>query len=97
MLALQPPQQGKPLDSKKEQDSSSSSSLTCRCTPNILPCRIHHDGLLDSTLERYWKPTIDGNGDDASAGVYLPFTDLNVYSSCILFVLSRVSQRCHWL
>ena len=26
-----------------------------RCTPNILPCRIHHDGPVDAS-PRYWAP-----------------------------------------
>lgn len=25
------------------------------CTPNLLPCQIHHDGLVDAS-ERYWNP-----------------------------------------
>lgn len=30
-------------------------------TPNILPCRIHHDGPVE-TLKRYWNPVADENG-----------------------------------
>lgn len=81
MLALQPPQQEKSLDSKTKEDSPSSLPSTCHCTPNILPCRIHHNGPLDSTVERYWNPTADINdGNDASAGGYLLLSDLHIYS-----------------
>ncbi|KAL4998160.1 ribonuclease H2 non-catalytic subunit-domain-containing protein [Aspergillus recurvatus] len=49
MFAIQPQQKG--LESK---DTASSDN----CTPNILPCRIHHDGPVES-LNRYWTPTTD--------------------------------------
>ena len=26
--------------------------------PNILPCRVHHDGPVGN-LQRYWKPTVN--------------------------------------
>ncbi|KAJ4983165.1 hypothetical protein SVAN01_11349 [Stagonosporopsis vannaccii] len=29
-----------------------------KCTPNLLPMRINHDGRIENT-ERYWTPTID--------------------------------------
>ncbi|KAL2814065.1 ribonuclease H2 subunit C [Aspergillus cavernicola] len=46
MFAIQPPQQtAEPKSSKN-------------CTPNILPCRIHHDGPVNS-LDRYWTPVSD--------------------------------------
>ncbi|KAJ5894508.1 Ribonuclease H2 subunit C, partial [Penicillium taxi] len=31
-------------------------------TPNVLPCRIHHDGPINS-VDRYWTP--EENGDEA--------------------------------
>ncbi|BCR94127.1 ribonuclease H2 subunit C [Aspergillus luchuensis] len=46
MFAIQPAQ------------NSSNETSTDKFTPNILPCRIHHDGPVD-TLGRYWKPTTD--------------------------------------
>ncbi|RWQ94715.1 putative ribonuclease H2 subunit C [Paecilomyces variotii] len=52
MFALQSAQSISP-----ETDTQSSNTST----PNILPCRIHHDGPLES-LERYWKPLVDENG-----------------------------------
>lgn len=30
-------------------------------TPNVLPCRVHHDGPVDS-LERFWAPASDSKG-----------------------------------
>ncbi|OQD64995.1 hypothetical protein PENPOL_c006G10803 [Penicillium polonicum] len=32
---------------------SEKNDSTPQCTPNIIPCRIHHDGPIDS-LDRYW-------------------------------------------
>lgn len=26
-----------------------------QCTPNLLPCKINHDGPVNAS-ERYWKP-----------------------------------------
>ncbi|KAJ5598106.1 hypothetical protein N7537_008190 [Penicillium hordei] len=37
-----------PAGSQSEKHGS-----TLQCTPNIIPCRIHHDGPIDS-LDRYW-------------------------------------------
>ncbi|KAK2765671.1 hypothetical protein FQN54_008527 [Arachnomyces sp. PD_36] len=61
MLAIQKPRNGNTSGSK-------TGSASCQCTPNILPCRIHHDGPLDSTLERYWNPTTEAesNGNTAT-------------------------------
>ena len=33
-----------------------STKQTGSCTPNIFPCRIHHDGPVNAS-ERYWAPT----------------------------------------
>ncbi|GKZ77388.1 hypothetical protein AnigIFM56816_010687 [Aspergillus niger] len=46
MFAIQPAQ------------NSSNETPTDKFTPNILPCRIHHDGPVE-TLGRYWNPTSD--------------------------------------
>lgn len=27
-----------------------------KCTPNVLPCRINHNGAVDAS-KRYWNPT----------------------------------------
>lgn len=35
-------------------------------TPNIIPCRIHHDGPIDS--DRYWTPTKDEKGTICAGG-----------------------------
>lgn len=39
-----------------EQDES-----IVQYTPNIIPCRVHHDGPVDS-LDRYWMPVEDEKG-----------------------------------
>ncbi|PYH94111.1 ribonuclease H2 subunit C [Aspergillus ellipticus CBS 707.79] len=49
MFALQPAQ--------KSSDNETSAD---QFTPNILPCRIHHDGPVE-TLGRYWTPETDEN------------------------------------
>lgn len=43
-------------------------------TPNILPCRIHHDGPVDLST-RYWQPTKDDNGTKRS----IPQTDSKIH------------------
>ncbi|KAI4209776.1 MAG: hypothetical protein LQ351_007306 [Letrouitia transgressa] len=32
-----------------------------KCTPNLLPCRIHQDGLVNAS-SRYWKPQSAADG-----------------------------------
>ncbi|KAF3038018.1 hypothetical protein E8E11_003550 [Didymella keratinophila] len=32
-----------------------------KCTPNLLPARINHNGLINNT-QRYWSPTTDEKG-----------------------------------
>ncbi|KAL4987626.1 ribonuclease H2 non-catalytic subunit-domain-containing protein [Aspergillus falconensis] len=49
MFAIQPQQKA-----PESKDTAPSDN----CTPNILPCRIHHDGPVES-LSRYWTPTTD--------------------------------------
>ncbi|KAL4927371.1 ribonuclease H2 subunit C [Aspergillus undulatus] len=39
------------------------------CTPNILPCRIHHDGPVKS-LDRYWTPTVDEKDKDLQTAYF---------------------------
>ncbi|KAL4806426.1 ribonuclease H2 non-catalytic subunit-domain-containing protein [Aspergillus unguis] len=48
-----------------QQKTSESTDKTYlgNCTPNILPCRIHHDGPVDS-VNRYWKPIADEKDKD---------------------------------
>ncbi|KAL9601060.1 MAG: hypothetical protein Q9219_002769 [cf. Caloplaca sp. 3 TL-2023] len=36
-----------------------------RCTPNLLPCRIHHDGPVNAS-EYHWSPQISDNGTPES-------------------------------
>ncbi|PWY92895.1 ribonuclease H2 subunit C [Aspergillus heteromorphus CBS 117.55] len=52
MFAIQPAQ--KP---SSDNDTSTGSD---QFTPNILPCRIRHDGPVE-TLDRYWTPESDEN------------------------------------
>ncbi|KAL4754465.1 hypothetical protein BDW72DRAFT_166226 [Aspergillus terricola var. indicus] len=49
MYAIQPQQ--KAAGSKDTESGHN-------CTPNILPCRIHYDGLVES-VNRYWTPITD--------------------------------------
>ncbi|KAL8689368.1 MAG: hypothetical protein Q9218_004946 [Villophora microphyllina] len=37
------------------------SSTPSKYTPNLLPCRIHHDGSVNA-LSRYWEPQNDKDG-----------------------------------
>ncbi|KAJ5990122.1 hypothetical protein N7522_010329 [Penicillium canescens] len=39
-------------------DTQSKDTSTPQYTPNIIPCKIHHDGAIDS-LDRYWAPVTD--------------------------------------
>ena len=50
MFAIQP--------SHKPSSASENEPSTKRCTPNILPCRIHHDGPIQLS-DRYWAPSSD--------------------------------------
>ncbi|KAH9220140.1 ribonuclease H2, subunit C [Leptodontidium sp. 2 PMI_412] len=38
-----------------------SKSYRGKCTPNILPCRINHNGAVN-TSKRYWNPTAQPDG-----------------------------------
>jgi len=41
------------------------------CTPNVLPCRINHNGAVDAS-RRYWNPTkTPGKTPGPDAGFYL--------------------------
>ncbi|KIW60649.1 hypothetical protein PV05_00849 [Exophiala xenobiotica] len=41
------------------------SSPTRKCTTNILPCRVHHDGPIKVT-KRYWSPQDENDGSKTS-------------------------------
>lgn len=45
----------------KPISSLASDESTAKFTPNILPCRIHHDGPIEST-NRFWIPQTDEKG-----------------------------------
>ncbi|KAJ5432359.1 uncharacterized protein N7458_011515 [Penicillium daleae] len=45
----------------KPISSIASAEETTKFTPNILPCRIHHDGPIEST-DRFWIPQTDEKG-----------------------------------
>lgn len=47
--------------SQKQSSAADNEKLMENCTPNILPCRIHHDGFVGS-LERFWDPVSDEKG-----------------------------------
>ncbi|CRG90590.1 scavenger mRNA-decapping enzyme DcpS [Talaromyces islandicus] len=56
MLALQ--------SSRKSADTDS--SFADSCTPNVLPCKVHHDGPVELS-QRYWKPVTDEKDDNRTA------------------------------
>ncbi|KAL4874125.1 hypothetical protein BDV12DRAFT_159134 [Aspergillus spectabilis] len=60
MFAIQPQQQ---TSESKNQESLNN------CTPNILPCRIHHDGPVKS-LNRYWTPIADEKDKDLQTAYF---------------------------
>ncbi|OKL60930.1 hypothetical protein UA08_03576 [Talaromyces atroroseus] len=43
-----------------------SAQKTSSCTPNVLPCRIHYDGPVE-TEERHWHPVKDEREDKLTA------------------------------
>ncbi|KAL2070482.1 hypothetical protein VTL71DRAFT_13508 [Oculimacula yallundae] len=36
-----------------------------KCTPNVLPCRINHNGAVN-TSKRYWNPSVAADGKTTS-------------------------------
>ena len=38
---------------------------TPQCTPNILPCRIHHDGPVNAS-KRHWNPEVEDDNTRTS-------------------------------
>ncbi|MCJ1366136.1 3'-5' exonuclease [Acarospora aff. strigata] len=47
------------------------------CTPNVLPCRVHHNGPVNAT-ERYWSPS---TGDDGKQVAY--FRGRKLHGRCV--------------
>ncbi|KAL8840720.1 MAG: hypothetical protein Q9170_001238 [Blastenia crenularia] len=49
------------------------------CTPNLLPCRIHHDGPVNAS-ERYWapKPSEDGTFESYFRGRKLKAREVKI-------------------
>lgn len=69
MYAIRTPQ--------KQPNGQEAKTTTDQCTPNILPCRIHHDGPVDS-FQRYWTPVADeGNPASTTAYTYIEDDVLN--------------------
>ncbi|EEQ83260.2 uncharacterized protein BDCG_00065 [Blastomyces dermatitidis ER-3] len=58
MFAIQPP--------KNNTDSHQRNSSI---TPNILPCRIHHDGPVEISA-RYWNPVVDESNPDTATAYF---------------------------
>ncbi|GLI77932.1 hypothetical protein PoHVEF18_006229 [Penicillium ochrochloron] len=50
----------------KPISSPVSDEVTTKFTPNILPCRIHHDGPIEST-SRFWIPQSDEKDNKQTA------------------------------
>ncbi|KAL5334523.1 ribonuclease H2 non-catalytic subunit-domain-containing protein [Aspergillus crustosus] len=51
------------IQSRQQTSKSEDQEPFSNCTPNILPCRIYHDGPLKS-LNRYWTPIADEKDKD---------------------------------
>lgn len=41
-----------------------------KCTPNLLPARLNHNGPINNT-QRYWSPTTDEKGTPAAVPAQL--------------------------
>jgi ribonuclease H2 subunit C len=49
-----------------------------KCTPNILPCRVNHNGPINAS-ERYWNPTVeDGKSCGLVYGIMICSRDLGL-------------------
>ena len=59
--------------------SDSEDRVRKHCTPNILPCRIHHDGPVEAS-PRYWAP--EAAQGQSSLGLILPSAQRRV---CLSF------------
>ncbi|KAL1798536.1 hypothetical protein ACET3X_002573 [Alternaria dauci] len=64
-----------------------------KCTPNLLPARVHHNGPINDA-ERYWRPETDEKGKRHSyfRGRHLHGTTIplpNNYTGAILHVTDR--------
>ncbi|KAL3435643.1 ribonuclease H2 non-catalytic subunit-domain-containing protein [Aspergillus tetrazonus] len=60
MYAIQP---------KQTTSESKDTESGHECTPNILPCRIHYDGSVES-LNRYWTPSTDEKDKDLQTAYF---------------------------
>lgn len=49
---------------------SNETLLSDNCTPNIVPCKIHHDGPVEIP-KRYWNPNKDDDGKKSEASCLL--------------------------
>ncbi|KAF2032488.1 ribonuclease H1 small subunit [Setomelanomma holmii] len=64
-----------------------------KCTPNLLPARINHNGPINAT-QRYWKPTTDDKGTQHAhfRGRHLHGTPLSLptnYTGVVLNVIDK--------
>jgi ribonuclease H2 subunit C len=50
------------IQTQQQSLASENTSSTNNVTPNILPCRINHDGPV-GPLNRYWKVESDEKGE----------------------------------
>ncbi|KAL4901893.1 hypothetical protein BDW74DRAFT_159138 [Aspergillus multicolor] len=57
------------IQSQHKSSESKDEKSTDKCTPNILPCRIHHDGPVES-LNRYWTPKADSEDKDLQTAYF---------------------------
>ncbi|OCK83612.1 ribonuclease H1 small subunit [Lepidopterella palustris CBS 459.81] len=42
-----------------------SNGKSTKCTPNLIPCRLNHNGAVNAS-ERFWKPETESNGENTA-------------------------------
>ncbi|KAH8434819.1 ribonuclease H2 subunit C [Aspergillus melleus] len=57
------------IQSQPRSAGSETEETAKTCTPNILPCRIHHDGPVKS-LKRYWEPVSDEKDENLQTAYF---------------------------
>ena len=67
---------------------------TEKFTPNILPCRIHHDGPIEST-DRFWIPQTDEKG--THHGITCGNIPLRIRIQCSDILFLQIRTKPHIL
>ena len=76
----------KPISSVTGEEQST------KFTPNILPCRIHHDGPIEST-DRFWIPQTDEKGMHHNMACPNSPLHINIQYSDIVFL--QIAIKLH--